>query len=148
MRNIAWPLSTFLFLAAPLMAQDSQIRDFHVASACAGDVETFCSGVTSGEGGVKACMKEHLSKLSAVCVDAMLEAAAASRETAQTKPVPVPAHPVSKTYTGLRGVIYCEVWLFRTTADQGIAAVYYNTSDLNNAADKLITCPPPACGPR
>ena len=30
---------------------------------------------------------------------------------------------------------------FKTTADNGIAGVYYNTSDLNNSADKMNTCP-------
>jgi hypothetical protein len=39
-------------------------------------------------------------------------------------------------------VIYCEVWLFRNDPASGqIAGVYYNTSALNNAADKMNTCP-------
>jgi hypothetical protein len=50
-----------------------------------------------------------MSKLSTACVDALLTAAAASRETPETKPVPITANPEVKTYTGLRGVIYCEV---------------------------------------
>ena len=86
-------------------------------------------------------MKENMSKLSADCVNTILEAMAAGRETAETKPVPIPDHPTDMTYTGMRGVIYCEVWLFRSTADNGVAGVYYNTSDLNNAAEKTNTCP-------
>jgi hypothetical protein len=87
-------------------------------------------------------MKENVSKLSATCVDTMLTAAAAARETAQTKPVPIPADPKSMTYNDLRGVIYCEVWLFRNDPASGqIAGVYYNTSALNNAVDKKNTCP-------
>ena len=130
-------------LAAPLSATADNvlIRDFRVIRACAGDVEKFCSSVTPGEGRIKACMKENVSKLSAECVDTMLTAAAAARETPNTKPIPIPAKPRSMTYTGLRGVIYCEVWLFRNAPDGQIAGVYYNTSDLNNAADKLNTCP-------
>lgn len=45
------------------------------------------------------------------------------------------------TYNGLRGVIYCEVWLFRLLPDEQIAGVYYNTSALNNGADEKNTCP-------
>ena len=129
-----------LLVVGPLLAQDRLIRDFRIMRACADDVVTLCSGVMPGGGRIKACMKENMSKLSAGCVDALLTAAAAARETSETKPVPVPANPEEKTYTGLRGVIYCEVWLFRNTPD-GIAGVYYNTSDLNNAADKTNTCP-------
>jgi hypothetical protein len=65
---------------------------------------------------------------------------AAARETPETKPVPITEHPAEKRYDNLRGVIYCEVWLFRNT-QEGIAGVYYNTSDLNNAANKMDTCP-------
>jgi hypothetical protein len=127
--------------AGPALAQDSLLRDFRLVRACAGDVETHCSGVLPGGGRIKSCLKENISKLSAGCVNTFLEAAAASRETAETKPVPVPAHPAAMTYDNLRGVIYCEVWLFRSTGDNGVAGVYYNTSNLNNAADKKNTCP-------
>jgi hypothetical protein len=141
MRDFAWLLTASLLFASPSMAQNALVRDFHVLRACAGDVEAFCSHVTPGDGRIKACMKANISKLSAECVDSMLVAAAASRETSQTRPVPIPANPFDMTYTGLRGVIYCEVWLFRSTPDNGIAGVYYNTSDLNNSADKMNTCP-------
>jgi hypothetical protein len=90
-------------------------------------------------------MKENMSKLSADCVDTMLTAAAAARETPQTKPVPIPADPKPMTYTDLRGVIYCEVWLFRNDPSGQIAGVYYNTSALNNSADKNNTCPAAMC---
>ena len=128
-------------LAAPALAQDRIVRDFHVVRACAGDVEKLCSDVLPGEGRIKKCLKDNMGKLSATCVDTVLAAMAAGRETAETRPVPIPDHPADMTYNGLRGVIYCEVWLFKTTADNGIAGLYYNTSDLNNSADKLNTCP-------
>jgi len=140
-RKFAWLLFAFLLPTGPSMAQDALVRDFRVIRACAGDVEKFCSSVTPGEGRIKACMKENISKLSATCVDTMLTAAAAARETSQTKPVPVPAAPASMTYNDLRGVIYCEVWLFRNDASGQIAGVYYNTSALNNSTDKKNTCP-------
>jgi len=124
----------------PARAQDALVRDFRIAEACGADVLSYCADVLPGGGRVAACMKQNISKLSARCVDTMLTAAAAARETPQTKPVPIPAHPQDKTYPALRGVIYCEVWLFRNTP-QGIAGVYYNTSALNNAAETMNTCP-------
>ncbi len=128
-------------IAPAAMAQNAVVRDFRVVRACAADVVSLCGGVLPGEGRLKACIRENQSKLSAGCLDTMLEAAAAGRETAATRPVPIPANPADMTYTGLRGVIYCEVWLFRLMQDNGVAGVYYNTSALNNAADKNNTCP-------
>ncbi len=128
-------------MASAATAQDAVIRDFRIVRACAADVVALCGNVLPGEGRIKACMKENQSKLSATCIDTMLEAAAATRETAATKPVPIPADPVDMTYTGLRGVIYCEVWLFRIMKNNGVAGVYYNTSALNNSAHTANTCP-------
>ena len=51
---------------------------------------------------------------------------------ADRKPIPIPSAPEDKTYTSLRDVQYCEVWLFQGTPEEGIAGVYFNTSDLNN----------------
>jgi hypothetical protein len=129
-----------LTVSGATWAQDAIIRDFRVLRACAGDVVALCSDILPGGGRIKACVQQNMGKLSAGCVDSVLTAMAGARETAETKPIPIPAQPENKTYTGLRGVIYCEVWLFRNTPE-GIAGVYYNTSDLNNAADKLNTCP-------
>ncbi len=128
-------------LAGPSVAQERWIANFHVVRACAADVVRLCGDVLPGEGRVKACLKEKKDGLSAGCLDAVLVAAADARETADTQPVPIPADPKSKLYTDLRGVIYCEVWLFTLTKDKDIAGVYYNTSDLNNSADKMNTCP-------
>ena len=61
---------------------------------------------------------------------------------AQTRqPVPVPAAPKDMTYKSLRAVQYCEVWLFHKTPQGGTDIVYYTTSDYNNAANKMDTCP-------
>jgi hypothetical protein len=57
------------------------------------------------------------------------------------QPVPIPSAPTEMTFNSLRGVIYGEVWLFKGTPETGIAGVYYNTSNLNNSADKMNTCP-------
>jgi hypothetical protein len=60
---------------------------------------------------------------------------------ADRKPVPVPSAPTEKTYKSLRGVQYCEVWLFVPTAEKNIDVDYYNTSSLNNSANTKDTCP-------
>ena len=140
-RLLAFALLSALSPVLPAVAQDALLRDFRVVRSCAGDVASLCSDVLPGSGRIKACMQQNMSKLSAGCVDALLTAMAAARETPQTRPVPIPVQPTDKTYVGLRGVIYCEVWLFRSLPDNGIAGVYYNTSDLNNAADPKNTCP-------
>mgnify|MGYP003337595547 CR=1 FL=1 len=74
-------LPAFLVWATTTQAQDRLIRDFHVARACVGDIVNLCSNVLPGGGRLKACVKDNMSKLSADCVDAMLTAAAAARET-------------------------------------------------------------------
>jgi hypothetical protein len=130
-----------VLVTASANAQNRWLADFRVVRACAADVARLCGDVLPGEGRVKGCLKDKKDQLSAGCVDAFLDAAAAARETGQTKPVPIPAQPEDMKYDGLRGVIYCEVWLFKPTPDNGIAGVYYNTSALNNAADKMNTCP-------
>jgi len=45
------------------------------------------------------------------------------------------------TFDAVRAVQYCEVWLFKGTPDTGIAGVYFNTSALNNSANRMDTCP-------
>lgn len=127
-------------LALPAAAQ-SVGQDLRVLHSCSWDLVRLCGGTLPGEGRIRNCMRENMSQFSAGCVDAMLTAAAAGRETAATRPVPIPAQPADMTYTGLRGAIYCEIWLFRHTPDNQIAGVYYNTSALNNAADPQNTCP-------
>lgn len=36
---------------------------------------------------------------------------------------------------------YCEVWLFVPQPNQSVFVDYYNTSDFNNEANKMDTCP-------
>ncbi|MFO1061750.1 MAG: hypothetical protein U1E53_32865 [Dongiaceae bacterium] len=141
MRRALWLLPLLLLAGTTAHAQERLIGAFRVIRACAGDVERLCGDVLPGEGRIKACMKAKVGQVSAECLDTMLEQAAAGRESAETQPVPVPANPEPMTYPDLRGVIYCEVWLFRLTPEEQIAGVYYNTSAMNNAADPKNTCP-------
>jgi hypothetical protein len=51
-----------------------------IARACAADVDRLCPGVPPGEGRIRACMKAHVTELSAPCFDAVMGAVAAERE--------------------------------------------------------------------
>jgi hypothetical protein len=51
-----------------------------IAEACAADIDRLCPGVPPGEGRIKACMKAHVSQLSASCFDTLMAAAAAKKE--------------------------------------------------------------------
>lgn len=62
-------------LSKPCAERVAKMRAFRharherIAAACKDDAEKTCAGV--GAGGVGACLKAHLSKLSAACRDAM-----------------------------------------------------------------------------
>ena len=97
MNKAALFVGATLLAASPALAQNHLLADFRIVRACAGDVERLCSDVAPGEGRIKACMKDKMDKLSPGCVDAILSEMAAARETAQTRTVPIPAHPETKT---------------------------------------------------
>jgi len=62
-------LLAFLMLLMPTgaMAQLGAARQ-----ACTADIKQLCSEVKPGEGRLKACVKEHFSKLSASCQTALI----------------------------------------------------------------------------
>ena len=45
-----------------------------VLQACKPDIARFCSQVPSGQGRIKACMKEHLPELSEPCKEGLFQA--------------------------------------------------------------------------
>jgi cysteine rich repeat protein len=51
-----------------------------IAEACGADIDRLCPGVPPGQGRIKACMKAHVSQLSASCFDTLMAAAAAKKE--------------------------------------------------------------------
>jgi hypothetical protein len=65
-----------LLAAVPGRAQEAR----EIARACAADIDRLCAGVPPGEGRIKACMKAHVTELSAPCFDAIMGAVAAERE--------------------------------------------------------------------
>jgi len=74
--------------------------------------------------------------LAGVCFVALLAVAA------DRKPVPVPSKPTEMTFDSLRGVQYAEIWMIVGTPETGLTGHYFNTSNLNNSANKMDTCPP------
>jgi chemotaxis protein MotB len=76
MIRIGYAFSAATLLAASIvMAQEPPVpTGREVARACAGDVERLCPGVQPGQGRIKACMKEHVTQLSAPCFDTLLSA--------------------------------------------------------------------------
>ena len=69
-------LSGALLATAPSQAQDART----IARACAGDIERLCAGVPPGEGRIKACIKAHITELSAPCFDTLLGAVTSEKE--------------------------------------------------------------------
>jgi hypothetical protein len=65
-----------LLLPAAARAQTAM----EIAHACAGDIERLCAGVPPGEGRIKACIKAHITELSAPCFDTLLRAVASQKE--------------------------------------------------------------------
>jgi len=71
--------ATFLLLVPAAYAQQP-VSPQQIAHACAGDIDRLCPGVPPGQGRIKACMKQHVTELSAPCFDTLLGAIAAGRE--------------------------------------------------------------------
>ena len=83
-----------------------------------------------------------IRKIITLAAFAVATAVATGTATAADRmPIPTPSDPAMMTFAGQRDVQYCEVWLFTGAAETGIWGTYYNTSLLNNAADKMDTCP-------
>ena len=74
-------LGAALLLASPAaMAQSKPQEAKTIAHACGGDIDRLCPGVPPGEGRIRACMKAHVTELSAPCFDTLMGAVAAERE--------------------------------------------------------------------
>ena len=65
------------FAVLPSQAAEPQQA---IVRACAADVDRLCAGVPPGEGRIKACMKAHITELSAPCFDTLLGAVASEKE--------------------------------------------------------------------
>src|SRR5271169_4527210 len=125
-------------LAHSAMAQERVIEGLKVVGACTGDVERLCTGIRPGEGRIKACVMQKLSELSPDCKDALARMVAGQTE-------PPPDYTSTAKFTqldGRRGMRYCEIFLIGgNPITEDLYGEVFNTSDLNNKANPLDTCP-------
>lgn len=82
MSRIGWGIFGALLMAAPVACAQTPppAGSRQIVRACAGDIDRLCPGVPPGQGRIKACMKQHVTQLSAPCFDALMAAVAAARE--------------------------------------------------------------------
>lgn len=80
--------------------------------------------------------------LTSAVAASLIAVTALSAIAADRKPIPVPSTAADMTFESLRDVQYCEVWLLTGSPETGITGNYFNTSALNNSANKMDTCPP------
>jgi hypothetical protein len=80
--RIGFGLLAALMLATTIAGaqQPPAPSKMQIAEACGADVDRPCPGVPPGLGRIKACMKAHVSQLSAPCFDTLMAAAAAKKE--------------------------------------------------------------------
>ncbi len=82
MMRIGFGLLAALMLATSVAnaQQPPAPNKMQIAEACGADIDRLCPGVPPGQGRIKACMKAHVSQLSAPCFDTLMAAAAAKKE--------------------------------------------------------------------
>lgn len=68
--------AVFVLSITPLWAGESAA----IVRACVGDVFHLCPGISPKSGELKKCMKRNIKRLSAPCLDAVLDAIAAGKE--------------------------------------------------------------------
>jgi len=76
-RMIGLSLAAAIGLTAAMASAQEGMK---IARACGDDIDRLCAGVPPGEGRIKACMKAHMTELSAPCMDTLLAAIAAEKE--------------------------------------------------------------------
>jgi chemotaxis protein MotB len=74
MKRIGYVVFVSVLSIVPIACAQRVPSRMEVVRACAGDVDRLCPGVPPGQGRLKACMKEHISQLSAPCFDKLLGA--------------------------------------------------------------------------
>jgi hypothetical protein len=75
--KLGWAIAGCVLLITSAAAAQETMT---IARACAGDIDRLCAGVPPGGGGIKECIKAHITELSAPCFDALLKAIAAEKE--------------------------------------------------------------------
>jgi hypothetical protein len=119
-------------------AQERLMVDYDSVSACLGDIQQFCKGIVPGEGRIKDCIKQNVSKLTPSCAEALARVIAQQSQA----PADYASSATETTIGGLRGMRYCEILLAGGNPVAGnLYAEVFNTSELNNKAGRMDTCP-------
>ncbi len=130
--------AALLSVGATAFADNKVEEAYDILSACHSDIEDLCKGNIVGGEGLKVCIKKNLNMLSDPCFKVLMTAATAG----MTPPPDYGATAKKMRFDNLRGVQYCEFNLIYSNVEN--ATLYtemWNSSGLNNAVDKMDTCP-------
>lgn len=101
-------------------------------------MKTLCSDQILGGEGLKACVQDNLTQLSPPCFETVMTVMTAG----MTPPPNDAATAQLMRFDDLRGVQYCELnFIYADHANETLYTEIRNSSGLNNAADKMNTCP-------
>jgi hypothetical protein len=119
-------------------AEERLVVDSDAIAACLDDIQIHCGDVVPGEGRIKACIKQNVSKLTPGCAAALGRSIAWSSQT----PPDYASTAQETTFGDLRGTRYCELLLAGGDPVAGnLYAEVFNTSELNKEPGRKDTCP-------
>jgi len=95
--------------AGPVLAQSELIEDMKVVENCAGEVRRVCPGVEPGEGRIKACLGQNVTKIKPECVASLLGAVIATRPAPTIKLNPGQTPGLVVHTEAARDYAYCEI---------------------------------------
>jgi hypothetical protein len=64
--------AALLMSGSAVFAESKLVELGDIATACAGDIKSFCAEDIIGGTGLRACMKDHLTQLSGGCFEALM----------------------------------------------------------------------------
>jgi hypothetical protein len=80
--------ATAAFAQQPPAPAESTGAETSVMQACGADVQTYCNGVTPGQGRIAHCLRPHLKQLSPECKGKVVEAHAKRKQMQEQQPQP------------------------------------------------------------
>ena len=120
------------------LAEHKLLDAVDVVYHCVGDVKRLCSDQIIGGEGLRACMKDNITQLSSPCFEALMTVVTAG----MTPPPDYAATAKKMRFNDLRGVQYCELnFIYADLQNETLYTEMWNSTGLNNQADKMNTCP-------
>lgn len=136
--HIGLALAASLLTGSVAMAENKLVEGVGIIHACFGDVKKLCSGNIIGGEGIKACVKDNLTDLSDPCFEAIMTVMTAG----MVQPLDYGATAKNMRFDNLRGMQYCEFNLiYADLKNETLYTEMWNSTDLNNSADRMNTCP-------